>query len=679
MALGTFVDGGGADPAGPCACLYTRRRAHLLRFSAVSPIRPRRLIIASIGLLLLGAAVLGGYLLWRDRPPAALSEAQCVQQPARVEPSVPWRFQFDPDDIGVRDGWSSPSFDDSKWDASAPGVAWDEQGYPVYAGVAWYRATFTPPAEWGTAYLGVSQVDDTAELWVNGVKMDWDPTSGPASQAIKLPAGRPLQLSFRVVNLGGPGGIKQPVRVGRSPWSALEPDSYARWLAALHPDWPMPGWTRNEAYAWTFTGLPAGEDRALIGSDGALAPWPAAPNVSLWLYDPAAGGLAPAKPVFSLLDGNLPIPKAGWTAAGLKVETTLFRSADGESTVWQATLRNEGDALSEATLLAVVRPLGFNPGLRPTYAAGYDQGGRLWLNGQPFMQTSPASPRSGVGTLADVLDAARRGAVPAARDLPCAPIGDAAAASAFPLHLQPGESFQLILSFPADAGAPFPRSAASPVLEDTRQVWRAAIGLPSIAIPDKSIMDGYQASLGYLLLALSPAGPRPGPLEHNKVWVRDAAFVGEALLGAGQGARVSDYLPKLFAYQGVDGSIPAIIGSGGPEAVDEWDAPGEAIYLVAAIYRYNHDLSFLQQWEPSVKKAGPSPIRPRRAGCSRPAGARRTWARRTGTTTGTTTGRRPAWRRARSSRAGWAIPTMPGGCRRKPMACAGPSAPAWRA
>jgi hypothetical protein len=117
------------------------------------------------------------------------------------------------------------------------------------------------------------------------------------------------------------------------------------------------------------------------------------------------------------------------------------------------------------------------------------------------------------------------------------------------------------------------------------------------------VANANQASLGYLLLATQPDGPRPGPLEHNKVWIRDAAFIGEALLGAGRLSLVEQYLPRLFQYQENDGRIPAILTPDGPELEREWDSQGQAIYLVALAYRYNRSRVFLERWEPNVRRA----------------------------------------------------------------------------
>jgi hypothetical protein len=224
------------------------------------------------------------------------------------------------------------------------------------------------------------------------------------------------------------------------------------------------------------------------------------------------------------------------------------------------------------------------------------------LNGQPFIRAWPQPATYGLGTLAAVQDGAQRGRVPAQTSIGCSPEGDVAVAMSFPLRLAPGGQESVIFTVPAEPGGPLPQ-APTGALEDAHRVWDGAIGPLPIVIPDGSITAAYRASLGYLLLALDRQGPRPGPLEHSKFWVRDAAFIGEALLMAGKLSMVQAYLPRLFDHQEADGRIPPIIGPSGPEPENEWDSQGEAIFLVAAIYRYSRDKRFLEQWEPSIKFA----------------------------------------------------------------------------
>lgn len=109
------------------------------------------------------------------------------QQPTRGYRSLDgqWRFHYDPDDVGERDRWFRPGFDDSDWDGIDVPSAWDlkdNAGWPGYAaedfgkggslrdGYAWYRTTVDVPSNWRgkhvrLAFLAASY---SADVWVNG-------------------------------------------------------------------------------------------------------------------------------------------------------------------------------------------------------------------------------------------------------------------------------------------------------------------------------------------------------------------------------------------------------------------------------------------------------------------------------------------------------------------------------
>jgi sialate O-acetylesterase len=73
-------------------------------------------------------------------------------------------------DLGDNPGWSSSSFDDSKWDDIRVPAAWEDDGYPGYDGYAWYRKHFTADKslQSNTIYLLDGYVDDVSEVYVNG-------------------------------------------------------------------------------------------------------------------------------------------------------------------------------------------------------------------------------------------------------------------------------------------------------------------------------------------------------------------------------------------------------------------------------------------------------------------------------------------------------------------------------
>ena len=141
---------------------------------------------------------------------------------------MPWLFQTDPSDIGMKDGWSTVAFNDSSWKTiKVPGY-WEPQDInstdPLmkgYDGVAWYRLHFTMPSEWSGKDLTLSlgSVDDQDQVYLNGTLVG---ATGPGieqsvlvQRQYKIPAARFLQdkenvLAIRVVDNGGPGGIVGP-------------------------------------------------------------------------------------------------------------------------------------------------------------------------------------------------------------------------------------------------------------------------------------------------------------------------------------------------------------------------------------------------------------------------------------------------------------------------------------
>ncbi len=83
-----------------------------------------------------------------------------------------WEFAFDPNDVGVKEGWfapDAPSFPlrivvPFPWESKWSGIQ-----RPDYKGVAWYRRSFTVPKEWKGKRLWIcfGAVDWHAIVWIN--------------------------------------------------------------------------------------------------------------------------------------------------------------------------------------------------------------------------------------------------------------------------------------------------------------------------------------------------------------------------------------------------------------------------------------------------------------------------------------------------------------------------------
>ena len=59
--------------------------------------------------------------------------------------------------------------------------------------------------------------------------------------------------------------------------------------------------------------------------------------------------------------------------------------------------------------------------------------------------------------------------------------------------------------------------------------WRPVLNRLAFDVSDPRVNDAFRASQMYLLENRNGILPRSGPLAHDAFWVRDAAYIGEAL------------------------------------------------------------------------------------------------------------------------------------------------------
>jgi len=544
-------------------------------------------------------------------PPPATPVADCQTPSAAITLDAGWRFHTDPNDIGLAEGWYSPEFDEAGWQDLAPGQPWEFSGLE-YDGVAWYRTQVVLP-DWPAVYLGFSGVDDIATLWIDGKQVaTWEALGARAVLLDLLEFGQQgerLSLVFRIEDRGQYGGIKQPLRLDPEPRAVMTRAQYVAWLADAHPDWPMPTWAQDHPVAWTMTGLLDAADEALLSSDGAVVPWATAPTVEVGLYNPSTGELAfgAQKEIrFSLTNDRLPIPRWEWEAWGVTLQSVLFGDARDSAVRWKVTAQNAAEAKRDFVLLVTVRPFAVNQTMSPICAIGLQGRNRLWVNGEPFLVAVSPPEKAGVGSLDEVMAAAMQGQVPGKKAIANTPAGDAAAVWAFSLQLDAGQSAGFSFAFPATPGSPFPATDDLDVesrLAEEVIAWEKVTGQTMFDLPDDFVQGGVPASIGYLLLALDPDGPHPGPLAHDALWVRDAAYIGLALLQFGHADAVRAYIPAVLAAQGADGRVPPIQGENIPWDDDEWDAQGQTIFLVTSYYRYTGDRDALRGWYPALRAA----------------------------------------------------------------------------
>ncbi len=134
--------------------------------------------------------------------------------------STVWRFSTDPKDEGLQQGWFAAEYDDSGWKPIRVGSSWQDQGYPDYRGIGWYRASVRLPDRLrDKLYLTLGEVDKTYRVFANGKEATHDPIQWPqrltaAELAPYLKAGQQNEIALRIESGERTGGlVRSPVAI----------------------------------------------------------------------------------------------------------------------------------------------------------------------------------------------------------------------------------------------------------------------------------------------------------------------------------------------------------------------------------------------------------------------------------------------------------------------------------
>jgi hypothetical protein len=481
-----------------------------------------------------------------------------------------WQFMIDPDDVGLAQRWFDPATARPDWGTRPIGLAW-EQSDLQYDGIGWYvrDVGWEGPA----AYLFLADADDRATVWVNGREAAVLDASNPSAVlTLDDPDGQ-VFVAIRVVDEGGFGGVKATPRLGITPAGAMDEarriDDIDRQSPALPP--------APSGDAWTMIGGVDEANEALIGLEGGLSPWATAPSVEVWLRDSETRETinALAGGAFSLIGWAPIVTVTGVQPDGTMTRTTTFYDETDRAIRRRVAVDRPPDSRFDQLIIAS-RPFRVNRTLTEFCNPVLAGDAHVWLNNAPFLAaaTSPESFNA-FETHAELV-----------YDL-------TAGTSTFDFAL------------PAAPGRDLPPSDVDvdDRLTETEAAWATRQATAAISVPDEAVQAALEASLGYLLLASDPNGPHPGPLAHNAIWTRDAAYMGLALLMRGRDDVARNYVNAIFSGQEADGRVPPIQGEAIPWDNNEWDAQGQAIYLALQVYRYTGDETFLREHYPAISRA----------------------------------------------------------------------------
>ena len=121
------------------------------------------------------------------------------------------------------------------------------------------------------------------------------------------------------------------------------------------------------------------------------------------------------------------------------------------------------------------------------------------------------------------------------------------------------------------------------------ELWRGRLPV-QLQLPDRRFAEAFQAQLVYLAMSTVDSEPRISPVSYPLWWLRDGAYVVQALEKGGFGAW-ADRAVRAVASREPFGGFGA-----------EGDGPSQLIWLMSEHYLMNSDLRFLKDVYPHIER-----------------------------------------------------------------------------
>lgn len=369
-----------------------------------------------------------------------------------------------------------------------------------------------------------------------------------------------------------------------------------------HPDWI---WNRSDTHV--ILGVPGTLDawKSPVEPGNSFSPGPKSYGVSTWIrYNGKlfAPELMKADDLtWSFENGYLPLLNSRWMAEDLEITSSLFTDGDADvSDIYDyLTLKiaNTGCETAEFQAYMVIRSFG---------AAGGEvrslkrEGNRLYVNGAPCICLCDGSGKFGAvsyqDTKKDIGCYLQNGEMPESQNIND-PAGWASGCVEYELTLKPGESIELNFVYRLHAGhwmfnwrEKLPESYD---IESIRKAflkkWEDRLKI-RVDLPDKRFSDAFNCQLVHLLMFTVHNQPRISPISYPIWWLRDGAYVVNALNRGGF---------HDFAESAVCGVADKLAFGG---FGSEGDAPGELLWILSEHYLLTRDRAFLEKVYPFMER-----------------------------------------------------------------------------
>ncbi len=129
-----------------------------------------------------------------------------------------------------------------------------------------------------------------------------------------------------------------------------------------------------------------------------------------------------------------------------------------------------------------------------------------------------------------------------------------------------------------------------------KEKWKNIIAkAPKINVGNVEIERLFYVSIANLLLHKDPGSITPGPSEYHQFWIRDTAYMANALDRLGYTTEARDILNEVIRRQRKNGMYHS--------QETEWDSAGQGIWVLAEHYWLNRDTKWLENTYESIRKA----------------------------------------------------------------------------
>ena len=389
---------------------------------------------------------------------------------------------------------------------------------------------------------------------------------------------------------------------------------------------------------WTAIGQPGQAAEAIVDPRGLITPRYGGPSLDCWIQaagEPLlAAATQPASAIRQRMQGRLPVVATGFEVRTLRLATeawvcTLGAGRDAQAWVAvEAVVFNLSDDPARGRFYFALRP--FNPeGVAPITRLTYiDQA--FVANGQLAAVFLPAPPAwdCDPGTGADL---ARRLPALAWRRAATNPAGLCHGVAAYDYHIAPWEEPEFLAFLPlgrvvsgrwsvvrgdlsavsgqgsgvrgqsrgADEqahGEAAPEPVSYALLKGrTTRAWQAKLdaGL-NLRLPDTRLEESWTVNMGHLLVLYDGDSITPGPGLYHQFWMRDAAYMLDALAACGYGREAWQVLASYPARQAADGRFAGPHGEG--------DATGAALWTIDRVARLAPERALLARLWPSMRR-----------------------------------------------------------------------------